>query len=263
MDCPSYEHWLTRLAPGREGTPRASPDNGRCLSNGVMTECERLLEIHEKVKETGSPNFESAKIPIKSRWDIDYMRRHLSGYHDQMVATLCEYGWLIGITDSENLDRQSIKNHSGAHEVPDQMDEYIARELGEGTLLGPFKTNSFRLPMVVSPLNTTEKRDSSERWVIMDLSLPPGQSVHDRIPKDSYLEEATGLRYLSVDALTKLVREKGPGCALMKCDLKRAYRQIFVDPRELLMAAVVRKIVFWCDNAYGSEVGGNVLSEAH
>ena len=116
-----------------------------------MTECESLLEIHEKVKETGSPNFESTKIPIKSKWNIDYMRRHLSSYHDQMVVTLCKYGWPIRITDSENLERQSVKNHSGAREFPDQVDEYIARESGEGTLLGPFKTNPFLSPMVVSP----------------------------------------------------------------------------------------------------------------
>ena len=86
--------------------------------------------------------------------------------------------------------------------------------------------------MVVSPLNTTEKRDSDERRVIMDLSFPPGGSVNDRIPKDSYLGEATGLRYPSVDASTQLVRVKGAGCALMKCDLKRAYKQIQVDPRD-------------------------------
>ena len=176
--------------PGREDNPGAIPDDGRCLSNCVITECEKLLEIHEKVKETGSPNFESAEIPIKSRWDIDYMRRHLSGYHNQIVVILCEYGWPIGITDSENLERQSVKNHNGrAREFPDQMDEYVARESGEGTLLGPFKTNPFRSPMVVSPLTTTEERDtcSSEQRVIMDLSFPSGQSVSDRIPKNSYL----------------------------------------------------------------------------
>ena len=129
--------------PGREGNPGAIPDDGRCLSNGVMTECESLLEILEKVKETGSPNFESAKIPMKSRWNIDYMRRHLSGYHDQMVVTLCKYGWPIGITDSENLERQSVKNHSGAREFPDQMDEYIARELGKELSWGHLRQTHF------------------------------------------------------------------------------------------------------------------------
>ena len=92
-----------------------------------------------------------------------------------MVVTLCEYGRPIGITDSENLEHQLVKNHSGAREFPDQMDEYIARELVEGTLLGLFKTKPFRLQMVVSPLNSTKKKDSSERRVIMDLSFPQGQ----------------------------------------------------------------------------------------
>ena len=36
----------------------------------------------------------------------------------------------IGITDCENLDYQLVKNHSGAHDFPEQMNEYIARELG-------------------------------------------------------------------------------------------------------------------------------------
>ena len=76
------------------------------------------------------------------------------------------------------------------------------------------------------------KRDSDERRVIMDLSFPPGESVNDKIPKDSYLGETTSLRYPSVDALTQLVREKGQGCALMECNLERAYKQINVDPRD-------------------------------
>ena len=109
------------------------------------------------------------------------------------MVTFCKYGWPIGITDGKNLERESVRNHSGAHEFLDQMSKYITRELGEGTLLGPFKTNPFRSPMAVSPLNTTEKRDSDERRVIMDLSL---------------------------------------WSALMKCDLKRAYKQIQVDPRD-------------------------------
>ena len=64
------------------------------------------------------------------------------------------------------------------------------------------------------------------------LEFPPGQSVNVRIPKDSYLGEAASLRYPSADVLTKLVRENGAGCALMKCDSKRAYKQIFVDLRD-------------------------------
>ena len=155
------------------------------------------------------------------------------------------WDWSIGITGSENLERQSVKNHSGAREFPNQIDEYIARELGEGTLLGPLKKNPLWSPMVGSPLNITEKRDSSERQVIMDLSFPPGWSVNDRIPKEYSLGEVTGLRHTSIDALTKLVREKGADCPLMKCDLKRACKQIFVDPRDWNWGGEQNCILLW------------------
>ena len=138
----------------------------------IRQDCKGLIETHESVKQSGSPNFEIARIPIDSNWNIDYMTRHLAGYHDQMGITLCKYGWPISMTDSENLERQSVRNNSGARDFPDQMNDYIARELREGTLLGTFKANPFQLPMVASPLNTTENRDSDERRVIMDLIFP-------------------------------------------------------------------------------------------
>ena len=64
------------------------------------------------MKDTESPNFESAKIPIKSRWDIDHMRRHL--------RLLRPNGG--DITDSENFERQLVKNRSGARVFLDQID---------------------------------------------------------------------------------------------------------------------------------------------
>ena len=131
------------------------------------------------------------------------MTSHPAGYHGQMEISLCKYGCPIDITDSGNMECQSVRNHNGTREFPDQMN--------------------------VSPLNTREKRDCDERRVIMDLSFSP---VNDKILKDSNLGESTSLRYPSVDALMQMVREKGPGYALMKCDVKRAYRQIQVDSRD-------------------------------
>ena len=158
------------------------------------------------------------------------MEQALENYEDSMVLTFCKFGWPIGVVGKEIREETPVRNHRGATEFSHQMDEYIGRELREGTLLGPVQENPFSSPIMVSPLNTTEKRDSPDRRVIMDLSFPPGNSVNDRIPKNSYLGEESSLRYPSVDALTELIRVKGRGCALMKSDLKRAYKQIFVDP---------------------------------
>ena len=38
------------------------------------------------------------------------------------------------------------------------------------------------------------------------------------------------LKYLTVDSLVKLVLQCGKGCLIFKRDLKKAYRQMFIDP---------------------------------
>ena len=105
-----------------------------------------------------------------------------------------------------------VRNHWGAIEFAAQLDQYIARELEEGTLLGPFQENTLSLPLWY-PL---KKKDSSDRQVIMDVGFPPGDSDNDMIPKDSYVMEEINLHYPSVDAITELIREKKRGCALME-----------------------------------------------
>ena len=84
----------------------------------------------------------------------------------------------------------------------------------------------------MSPLSTREKRDSTDRRVIMDLSFTPGQSVNDKIEKGTYLGKECELTYPSVDALVELVKKNGEGCLMMKRDLKRAYKQIQTDPAD-------------------------------
>ena len=112
------------------------------------------------------------------------------------------------------------------------MTSYIHEEVKQGTLLGPFDGNPFSSQAIVSPLSTREKRDYTDRRVIMDLSFPPGQSVNDKIQKGTYLGGECELTYPSVDALVELVKKNGEGCLMMKRDLKRAYKQIQTDPAD-------------------------------
>ena len=100
------------------------------------------------------------------------MEQALENYEDSMVVMFCKFGWPIGVVGKEMREETPVRNHRGATEFSDQMDEYIGRELREGTLLGPFQENPFSSPIMESPLNTTEKRDRPDRRVIMDLSFP-------------------------------------------------------------------------------------------
>ncbi len=69
----------------------------------------------------------------------------------------------------------------------------------------------------------------------MDCSFPPGNAVNDYIDKNSYLGIATDLKYPSVDKFSALIRKKGAGSLLFKRDLRKAYRQIKIDPRDIPM----------------------------
>ena len=79
----------------------------------------------------------------------------------------------------------------------------------------------------------------------MDLSWPEGTSVNSGIDKNVYLGETISLLYPSLDSLTAIIVKKGPGTLLFKTDLKRAYRQIFVDPGDMHLLAFK-----WKDKIY-------------
>ncbi len=116
----------------------------------------------------------------------------------------------------------SHKNYSGARLFPGDIDRYISKELKHKSMFGPFDSNPFKIDIVVSPLNSRTKPDSKERRVIVGHSFPKEASVNDGIEKDWYMVEQIKLEYPKVDNLEELIRLKGQGCALFKCDLKRA-----------------------------------------
>ena len=87
---------------------------------------------------------------------------------------------------------------------------------------------------MTSPLNTSEKRDSEERRVIVDLSWPCGRSLNDGIPGAPSLGEPLSLRYPAIDDIVDAAITTGRGCYLYKRILKKAYRQFPVDPKDYL-----------------------------
>ncbi|MCH2416896.1 MAG: hypothetical protein MK195_09075 [Acidimicrobiales bacterium] len=99
--------------------------------------------------------------------------------------------------------------------------------------------------LVVSPMNTVPKANQDERRVIADLSWPTGCAVNEGISKDVYLGEVIDSHYASVEEVCNKVLEVGPGAVIYKRDLRHAYRQIPVDPRDYQYLGY-----FWEDNFY-------------
>ena len=102
----------------------------------------------------------------------------------------------------------------------DDIDHYIATELAQQALLGPFDGPPVA-PTHMSPLMTGPKKDSPHWRVIMDLSWPGGPRSNDGVDADTYLGSKT--------------------------DLARGYRQLRVDPTDWLLLGLQHKGTFYLD----------------
>ena len=59
--------------------------------------------------------------------------------------------------------------------------------------------------------------------------------MNDEISKEFFLGEPVSLSHPTVDDIAESIVQLGPGCLLFKHDLKRAYRQLPVDPFDYLL----------------------------
>ena len=140
-----------------------------------------------------------------------------------------------------------MRTHRGALAYPDSVSQYLTNEVQLGRVAGPFRSAPFDDGFVISPLNTVEKRDSSERHVIVDLSWPSGSSVNDGILSDSFLDVPIDLHYPTIDCIADAVVATGRGCLLYKRDLKKAYRQFPVDPHDYHLLGYLWQDEFYFD----------------
>ena len=179
---------------------------------------------NQAINSSGEPNYLGVQIPAVSKLNIPFLKSHCHRSDDELTIKFLQYyGCPIGVDKSVKLSTKPVSNHKGAREFPEQINAYLSKECQLGACLGPLQESPFTQPCHISPINSVEKRGSSDRRVIVDLSFPKnGGSVNSAIRNELIAEEAITLRYPTIDNLVDLVVRKGRGCALMKRDLSRA-----------------------------------------
>jgi len=188
--------------------------------------------VSDIVTASGKYNFELLRIPVKSNWNITRCRSLLEDYDDKTICDYIEFGWPVSHTLVKKLN-QKTENHAGVLQYEEAIDEYLKVEVERGSAIGPFQKNPFNREIAISPLNAIPKKDTVEPRVILDLSFPQGSSINDGISATHYLGEEISTIYPRVDDLVDLIHKKGRGCLLFKKDLKKAYRQIPIDPSDI------------------------------
>ncbi len=204
-----------------------------------------FINLVNIVCKSGVPNVFGLQIPLPSNWKLEVFESYLIDYHDKFVINLIHCGFPIG-HDGRETSKVIPKNHRGALEYQNEIDEYFKKEIAKDTVLGPLDINVFGNRSCFSPLNTREKPDTTERRILVDLSAPPLLSVNDGINKDLYLDREVDLRLPNIDKLVNLIHKHGVGCYLYRRDLRKAYRQVKICPKDVpLMGMVHRGRYLW------------------
>ena len=190
------------------------------------------LQLTKQIQESGKHNKDGIRQPVDSNLIIPVWRQKLEHYPDSQICEFLEFGWPINISDKVE-PRTEINNYEGATKYPNHIQQYLEEEINNRSVIGPIDRSTLDIQITISPLNSRPKPESTNRRVILDLSYPKGSRVNDNIDKNTYLGTDIQLQFPNVDDLVKIIKRKGKGCLLFKRDLKKAYRQIPVDPADV------------------------------
>ena len=206
-----------------------------------------MIQANKLIRKSGVPNFKGCKIEVPSNFNFEFLETHLQDYNDPDLIKFLKYGFPLGNTLNKGSHRIP-KNHKGATMFPQQLEKILTKERDTRAIIGPFDTPT--LPgACFSPLNTVEKKGTSERRLILDLSSPENNSINDGIDKEEYLGKYGKLTLPSVDALVEKVMQLGRGCKVFKVDLTRGYRQIKIDSGDVHFLGYVFRGKFYFDIA--------------
>ena len=218
------------------------------------------LDLYDIVRATGVPNYMSARIRIPSEIKCDAWDALLHGYHDAEIAEYLRFGWPGGYT-APTLPTSTTKNHPSALMFPDHVQAFIDKEVGLGAMLGPFPAPPFSPWSQVSPLLTVEKRDSSSRRVIIDLSFPLGEGVNSGVPRNFFQGAPRQFSLPTINDLANLIISAGQGSFLWKADLERAYRQLRCDPLDYPLMGITHAGAYFTDICPSFGCRGSSMSQ--
>ena len=213
------------------------------------------VELHQKVKRFGKPNFLGARIRVQTQLNVNAWEALLVDYWDRQLIEFLKFGFPLGFNRNASLSHDDT-NHKSAIEYPEHVEAYLAEEISHGAIVGPFTDHPIANSHF-SPFMTRPKANSDNRRVILDLSWPQGSSVNDGIEKDAYMGVDFNLTFPSLDHLTTQLTKLGKGAHIYKVDVSRAFRHLKVDPYDYDLLGLRWRDVTYVDTCvlFGSRQG--------
>ena len=148
---------------------------------------QQKIEVVNYTRQWGVQNVLGAQVYIPSAWNLQLASQLATSASDREVVKYLTFGWPLDHDGRETTI--TLGNHALAEKYPQQVGDYILKEVCAARLIGPLVTIPWTSkPVVISPMSTRPKRDSHKRQIIVDLSWPQNSmSVNDGIDDDTYM----------------------------------------------------------------------------
>ena len=158
------------------------------------------------------------------RWEKE-LEEHSDREWVEFLIRGIKYGFRLG----HNQSKVAMEERGGSMYEATQHREIISKYLEEEVR----KERVWRVEQAIegvqcSPFGVIPKKGRPGRWrLIVNLSAPEGHSMNDGIDR-----VLSSVAYMSVDDVIRRVLRLGKGALIAKADVKAAYRNIPVHPRD-------------------------------
>ena len=189
-------------------------------------------------------NFYLPDISSVTPINVDNLALQLCSHPDRnqvdYVLNGLRQGFRLGFHPEAVTLKSAKANCPSALDHHTVIDEYLAKEVALGRVVGPF-TQPVLDNLQISRFGVIPKKDGGWR-LILDLSFPCGHSVNDGINKEEFT-----LTYSKVSDAISLIIKAGRGALMGKVDIKSAYRIIPVHPSDRHLLGMFWQNCFYID----------------
>ena len=190
------------------------------------------LSISQILQKSQIPNPFGPKFILPSPFNLPLWHFFLQHYWDVQLLSFLACGFPLDITSKPQASKDFV-NHSSAVKYDPHVQHYLDTELKHSAILGPFLKSPLK-SLHLSPMMTRPKQGSNNHRVIIDLSWPKGQSINDNIHPSTYMGTPFLLKFPTIDDITGRIKALKSNCLIYKVDLQRAFRQLRLDPGDIV-----------------------------
>ena len=183
---------------------------------------------------------------ITTPMDGGVWEQELAGHPDAVLVKEIlrgiNTGFKVGYDQGRAPLRAQGRNMQSAAEHNKVVEDYLAEEVEAGrVVLAGTSQQAEALGIHCSPFGVIPKKNRPGKFrLILNLSAPEGASVNDGICK-----ELATLSYVTLDEVAESAARLGNGALLAKMDIKQAYRQVPVHPKDRRLLGML-----WNENVY-------------